>query len=101
MLTCGIPSLTFAQTAEAPPPASETATGGRFWLPIAAALGGGFVIAGASLGISRIGSSAVECMARQPEAAGNIQTAMIVSAALIEGVTFFALIVLLIALFRL
>jgi F-type H+-transporting ATPase subunit c len=39
-------------------------------------------------------------MARQPEVAGNIQTAMLIAAALIEGVTFFALIVLLIAVFR-
>ena len=41
----------------------------------------------------RIGGQAVEGMSRQPEAAGNIQTAMIISAALIEGATFFALIV--------
>ena len=45
------------------------------------------------LGIGRIGASSVEAMARQPEAAGKINTAMIISAALIEGVTFFALIV--------
>ncbi|HEX4148741.1 MAG TPA: ATP synthase F0 subunit C, partial [Pirellulales bacterium] len=48
---------------------------------------------GAAAGIGRIGSSAVESMARQPEVAGSIQTAMIISAALIEGATFFALIV--------
>ena len=53
----------------------------------------GLVIIGAGYGISKIGSCAVESMARQPEAAANIQTAMIVSAALIEGATFFALIV--------
>ncbi len=58
-----------------------------------AAFGAGLVIIGASLGIGRIGSHAVESMARQPEAAGSIQTAMIISAALIEGATFFALIV--------
>jgi F-type H+-transporting ATPase subunit c len=58
-----------------------------------AAFGAGLVIIGAAYGIGTIGSRAVESMARQPEAAGSIQTAMIISAALIEGATFFALIV--------
>ena len=58
-----------------------------------AAIGAGLIMLGAGFGISRIGSSAVESMARQPEVAGNIQTGMIISAALIEGATFFALIV--------
>ena len=57
------------------------------------AAGAGLVILGAGLGIGKLGASAVESMARQPEVAGNIQTAMIIAAALIEGVTFFALIV--------
>jgi F-type H+-transporting ATPase subunit c len=57
------------------------------------AFGAGLTIIGAGYGISRIGASAVESMARQPEVAGKIQTAMIIAAALIEGVTFFALIV--------
>ena len=57
------------------------------------AAGAGLVIIGAGLGIGKIGASAVESMARQPEVAGNIQTAMIIAAALIEGVTFFALII--------
>jgi len=57
------------------------------------ALGAGIVILGAGLGIGRIGASAVESMARQPEIHSNIQTAMIIAAALIEGVTFFALII--------
>ncbi len=48
---------------------------------------------GAGYGIGKIGSSAVESMARQPEVAGQIQTAMIIAAALIEGATFFALII--------
>ncbi len=60
-------------------------------------LGGGFgaglVILGAGYGIGTIGGKAVESMARQPEVAGNIQTAMLISAALIEGATFFALII--------
>lgn len=57
------------------------------------AFGAGMIIIGAGLGISRIGSCAVESMARQPEVADKISTAMIVSAALIEGATFFGLIV--------
>jgi F-type H+-transporting ATPase subunit c len=59
------------------------------------AVGAGLVIVGAAFGIGMLAKSAVESMARQPEAAGNIQTAMIISAALIEGVTFFALIIIL------
>ena len=55
--------------------------------------GAGLVILGAAYGIGSIGSKAVESMARQPEVAGNIQTAMLISAALIEGATFFALII--------
>ena len=59
------------------------------------AIGAGLVIIGAATGIGWLTRSAVESMARQPETAGNIQTAMIISAALIEGVTFFALIIIL------
>ena len=60
---------------------------------LGSAIGAGLVILGAGFGIGKIGSSAVESMARQPEVAGNVQTAMIIAAALIEGATFFALIV--------
>src|SRR4051812_6528439 len=60
------------------------------------AIGVGLVIFGAAMGIGGLTRSAVESMARQPETAGNIQTAMIIAAALIEGVTFFALIIILI-----
>jgi F-type H+-transporting ATPase subunit c len=59
------------------------------------AVGVGLVIIGAALGIGGLAKSAVESMARQPETASNVQTAMIIAAALIEGVTFFALIILL------
>lgn len=58
-----------------------------------AAFGAGLVMIGAGYGIGKIGSCAVESMARQPEVAGSIQTAMIITAAMIEGVTLFALIV--------
>ncbi len=57
------------------------------------AIGVGMVIIGAAMGIGGLTRAAVESMARQPETAGTIQTAMIISAALIEGVTFFALII--------
>lgn len=55
--------------------------------------GAGLVTCGAAYGISKLASSALESMARQPEVAGNIQTAMIIAAALIEGFTFFALVI--------
>lgn len=61
-------------------------------LPLGA-IGAGLAIIGASFGIGKIGASAVEAIARQPEAGGAIQTAMIIAAALIEGATFFALII--------
>jgi F-type H+-transporting ATPase subunit c len=60
------------------------------------AIGAGLVIIGAALGIGAIAKAAVESMARQPEIAGNIQTAMIIAAALIEGVTFFALVIIIV-----
>ena len=55
------------------------------------AFGAGLVAIGAAYGIGRLAGSALESMARQPEVAGSIQTAMIIAAALIEGFTFFAL----------
>ena len=55
------------------------------------AVGAGLVCIGSGGGIGRLAASAFEGMARQPEVAGQIQTAMIIAAALIEGFTFFAL----------
>lgn len=60
---------------------------------IAAGLGAGIVVLGASLGIGKLAGSALEGMARQPEVSGDLRTAMIIAAALIEGFTFFALVV--------
>lgn len=57
------------------------------------ALGVGLTIVGAAYGISRIAASSVESMARQPEATPNIQMAMIITTAMIEGIAFFALII--------
>ena len=62
-----------------------------------AAIGAGISVVGAGLGIGQIGSKAMEAMARQPEAAGQIQTGMIIAAALIEGVALFGVVVALIA----
>jgi len=63
-------------------------TGG---ITFSGSFGAGLVTIGAAYGISRLASAALEGMARQPEVAGNLQTAMIIAAALIEGFTFFAL----------
>ncbi|MCH8924471.1 MAG: ATP synthase F0 subunit C [Planctomycetes bacterium] len=60
---------------------------------LGAGIGSGLVIIGAGIGIGKIGASAVESIARQPEMAAKVQTAMIISAALIEGATFFALVI--------
>ncbi len=57
------------------------------------AFGAALTIIGAAYGIGKIGASAVESMARQPEVAGDIRGALLLAAALIEGATFFALIV--------
>ena len=57
------------------------------------AIGAGLAVIGGGLGIGRIGGSATEAMARQPEASGQINTAMIVTAAMIEGATLFAVVV--------
>ena len=61
-------------------------------------LGVGLVVLGAAFGIGKLATASVESMARQPEVAGNISTSMIIAAALIEGFTFFALLLFLIAL---
>ncbi|MCX6334808.1 MAG: ATP synthase F0 subunit C [Bacteroidia bacterium] len=62
-----------------------------------AAVGAGLAVIGAGLGIGRIGGSAMDAIARQPEAYSKIQLAMIISAALIEGAALFAIVVALIA----
>jgi F-type H+-transporting ATPase subunit c len=62
-----------------------------------AAIGAGLAVIGAGIGIGRIGGSAMEAIARQPEATNKIQTAMIIAAALIEGAALFAIVVSLIA----
>jgi len=58
-----------------------------------AAIGAGLAVIGAGIGIGKIGGSAMEGIARQPEATAKIQTAMIIAAALVEGVALFAVVV--------
>lgn len=81
--------LLLASPAMAADPTSATFAGAG----IGATLGAGVTIIGAGWGFGRIGSSALESMARQPEVAAKVQTGMIIIAALLEGATFFALIV--------
>ncbi|MBO7441232.1 MAG: ATP synthase F0 subunit C [Bacteroidales bacterium] len=57
-----------------------------------AGVGAGLAVLGAGLGIGKIGSSAMEAIARQPESVGDIRSNMIVAAALVEGVAFFAVV---------
>ena len=64
-----------------------------------AGIGAGLAAIGAGIGIGRIGGGAVEAIARQPEAVGDIRSNMIVAAALVEGVAFFAIVICLLILF--
>ena len=61
------------------------------WL--AAGIGAGLVVIGSGLGIGKLASSAMDASGRQPEAAGAIRTSMIIAAALIEGMSFFGLVI--------
>lgn len=60
-------------------------------MEIPAIVGAGLIVIGAGIGIGKIGSSAMDAIARQPEATNKIQTAMLIAAALIEGIGFAAL----------
>ncbi len=85
--------IVFAPTLAHAAEGAEEAQGSRALIYLGGAFGSGLIILGAGMGIGRIGASAVESISRQPEAAANIQTAMIIAAALIEGATFFGLII--------
>jgi len=93
ILAFSILVLAFAEPAMAQAAGEAAGNTTGFSIFFGGAFGAGLIILGAGAGIARIGAAAVESMARQPEVAGNIQTAMIISAALIEGATFFGLIV--------
>ena len=102
-----LPAMTFAADA----PAADTTTvsadgapGATYGFPpggatkaLGVAIGLGLIIIGAGKGIGNIGGHAVESIARQPEAGGRIFTTMIISAALIEGVALFAVVVVIIS----
>ncbi len=66
---------------------------------LGAAIGAGLAVVGAGWGIGKIGSSAMEAIARQPESSGDIRTSMIIIGALIEGAALFAIVVCLLAVF--
>ena len=63
------------------------------YVPAIAAVSAALAVFGAAFGIGKIGQSAMEAMARQPEAAGKIQSGMIIAGALVEGATLFAIVV--------
>lgn len=65
-----------------------------------AAMGAGLAVIGAGIGIGLIGKGALEGIARQPEAGGDIRTNMIIAAALVEGAALFGIVVALLAVFR-
>ena len=90
-----ISAPTFAQTPEEQISIKKVE---QSYLRPLAAIGAGLATVGGALGIGKLASSAMEGTARQPEATGGIRTSMIIAAALIEGFTFFALIVCIMAL---
>lgn len=103
VLLVGIVFSMSAGVAFAAGPPVKNASGGESVNPdsiswsgagIGAGIGAGLTIIGAGYGFGKIGAAALEGMARQPEVAGQLQTGMIVVAALLEGATFFALLVL-------
>ena len=64
---------------------------------LGAAVGAGLAAIGAGIGIGRIGGQAMDAMARQPEKMGDLRSSMIIAAALVEGVAFFAVIIAILA----
>src|SRR5438270_13710235 len=83
----------FAQP-EAPKGGGTTVNAAPFYGPaIAAGLGAGLTLIGAGIGFGKIGAAALESMARQPQVAGAIGTNMLIIAALLEGATFFSLVI--------
>jgi F-type H+-transporting ATPase subunit c len=77
----------------APSLAADQSASAFYGNALGAGIGAALTIVGAGIGMGKIGGSALESMARQPETAGRIQTAMLIIAALLEGVTFFSLII--------
>ena len=90
MILVGVALMVPASVAMAQDGSMLTTDGAR---KLGGAIGAGLAVIGGGLGIGRIGASATEAIARQPEAGGAVQTAMIISAAFIEGATLFAVVV--------
>ena len=93
-------AMAAAEAPAAAPAANAAPAGGFYFFPpgrpttaFGITVGLGLIIIGAGKGIATIGSHATDAIARQPEAGGRIFTTMIISAALIEGVTLFAIVV--------
>ncbi|MBN2445089.1 MAG: ATP synthase F0 subunit C [Phycisphaerae bacterium] len=102
LIFCGLgllgTNVALAQEHGAAPAATETQAATPAIPPtlfgaIGAGIGAGLVVMGGAAGIGRIGGSAVESMARQPEVAGSINMAMLITAAMVEGATLFGVIV--------
>ena len=89
LLGYGLLGVQTAWAADAPAAASGFFEGAGLKV-FGGAIGAGLVVFGGGAGIARIGAAAVESMARQPEVAGTINTAMLITAAMIEGATLFA-----------
>jgi len=87
LLVSGTPVM--AQDGEAAAASSDVGFGAKALCGV----GAGICVLGVGIGIGRIGGSAVESMARQPEVAANISTTVIITAAMIEGATFFGLLI--------
>lgn len=92
LASISILSLFFVLFLAVPAMAQEAAAATPL-ISFSGAFGAGLVTIGAAFGIGKLAAAAYESMARQPEAAGTIQVGMIIAAALIEGFTFFALVV--------
>jgi F-type H+-transporting ATPase subunit c len=95
---CALVVLAFSAT---PVLAVDTAGTGTFYgAAIGAGVGAGLALIGAGIGFGKIGASALESMARQPQVATQVNTSMLTIAALLEGATFFSLIVCIIMAFK-
>lgn len=95
MMILAAPAMAFAAPVDEGTSASSAATMplGPMGAGIGAGIGAGLAIVGAGIGMGRIGGQAMEGMARQPEMYGRIQIGMLIIAALLEGVCFFALVI--------
>ncbi len=87
-----LPLLQAAANAAANQPGTFNASYQGAWAMMGAGIGAGLAVVGAGLGIGRIGGSATEGMARQPEIAGTIQTGALILSALVEGAALFAIV---------